>query len=141
MIRRSHRDVVYLAVLRIWDVYPRSRILIFTYPGSENPKTATKERGEKNSCHTFFWSHKFHKFENYFTFVILKIKIWADFQSIIELFTQKTATKLSKIWVWDLGSEIRGPNEIRDQGSGKKLFRIPGPKRHRIPDLQHCYLG
>jgi hypothetical protein len=45
------------AVLRIRDVYPGSRILIFTHPGSRipdlgsripDPKTATKERGEKN---------------------------------------------------------------------------------------------
>jgi hypothetical protein len=39
------------AVLRIRDVYPGSRILIFTHPGSQIPdpgyKTATKERGEK----------------------------------------------------------------------------------------------
>jgi hypothetical protein len=30
-------------------VYPGSRILIFTHPGSQipDPKTATKERGEK----------------------------------------------------------------------------------------------
>ena len=43
-------------VLRIRDVYPGSRILIFTHPGSRipDPKTTTKERGEKNSCHTFF---------------------------------------------------------------------------------------
>jgi hypothetical protein len=26
---------------------------------------------------------------------------------------------------------------IRDPGSGKNLFRIPGSKRHRIPDPQH----
>jgi hypothetical protein len=32
-----------IPVLRIRDVYPRSRILIFSHPGS---KTATKERGE-----------------------------------------------------------------------------------------------
>jgi hypothetical protein len=41
---------------RIRDVYPGSRILIFTHPGSRipdlgswipDPKTATKERGEK----------------------------------------------------------------------------------------------
>ena len=38
-----------LPVLRIPDVYPGSRILVFTYPGSRipDPKTATKERGEK----------------------------------------------------------------------------------------------
>ncbi len=44
------------AVLRIRDVYPESRILIFTHPGSRipdlgsripDPKTATKEGGEK----------------------------------------------------------------------------------------------
>jgi hypothetical protein len=51
------------AVWRIRDVYPGSRILIFTHPGSQipnpgsripdpgsripDPKTATKERGEK----------------------------------------------------------------------------------------------
>jgi hypothetical protein len=35
--------------LWIRDVYPGSRILIFTHPGSRipDPKTATKERGEK----------------------------------------------------------------------------------------------
>jgi hypothetical protein len=38
-----------VSVLRIRDVYPGSRILIFTHPGSRipDPKTATKERGEK----------------------------------------------------------------------------------------------
>jgi hypothetical protein len=38
-----------LPVWRIRDVYPGSRILIFTHPGSRipDPKTATKERGEK----------------------------------------------------------------------------------------------
>jgi hypothetical protein len=36
-----------LAVLRIRDVYPGSRILIFIHPGSRIKKTATKESGEK----------------------------------------------------------------------------------------------
>jgi hypothetical protein len=67
------------------------------------PKTATKERGEKKIFHTFFCSHKFHKIENYryLIFEMLKKKLWASFQKIIELFTQKVITKLSKIWVWD----------------------------------------
>jgi hypothetical protein len=36
-------------MLHIGDLYPGSRILIFTHPGSRipDPKTATKERGEK----------------------------------------------------------------------------------------------
>jgi hypothetical protein len=54
-----HRRALYLKsyldsrqlipVLWILDVYPGSRILIFTHPKSRipDPKTATKERGEK----------------------------------------------------------------------------------------------
>jgi hypothetical protein len=43
-------DIWIPAVLRIRDVYSGSLILIFTHPGSRisDPKTATKERGEKN---------------------------------------------------------------------------------------------
>jgi hypothetical protein len=65
---------------------------------------------------------------------MLKKKIWANFQRIMELFTQKIVTKLSKIWVWDPGSEIRDPEKTY---SGS---RIQGSKKHRIPDpdLQHC---
>jgi hypothetical protein len=47
---------------------------------------------------------------------VLKKKIWANFQRIIELFTQKIVKKLFKIWSWDPGS------------------RTQGSKRHRIPD-------
>ncbi len=99
-----------------------SRILIFTHPGSQipDPKTATKERGKKKKfCHTFLCSHKFHKNKNYFSFEVLKKKIWANFQRIIELFTQKIVTNLSKIWAWDPGSEIRDPEKkpIPDPGS------------------------
>jgi hypothetical protein len=44
------------AVLRIRNVYPGSRVLIFTHPGSRilDPKKATIERGEKIFCHTYF---------------------------------------------------------------------------------------
>jgi hypothetical protein len=51
-------------VLRMWDVYPRSRILIFTHSGSRipDPKTATKERGEKKFVvKPFFVSTNFTK--------------------------------------------------------------------------------
>jgi hypothetical protein len=57
---------------------------------------------------------------------MLKKKIWANFQRIIELFTQKIVTKLSKIWVWDPGSGIRDPE--------KNLFRIPDPGVKKAPD-------
>jgi hypothetical protein len=46
------------------------------------------------------------------------------------LFTPKIFTKLSKIWVWDPGSEIRDPEKAYS------ISRIHGSKRHRIP---HCY--
>jgi hypothetical protein len=67
---------------------------------------------------------------------VLKKKIWANFQRIIELFTKKIVKKLFKIWSWDPGSEIRDP-EKTDSGS-----RIQGSTRHRIPDPdpQHCCL-
>jgi hypothetical protein len=81
-------------MLRMRDVYPGSRILIFTHPGSPDlkipdPKTATKETGEKKFVVNFLCSHKFHKIGNYFSFEVLKKKIWANFQRIIELFYLK----------------------------------------------------
>jgi hypothetical protein len=41
-------------VLRIRDVYPGSRILIFYPSRIPNPTTVAKEEGEKNFCSTFF---------------------------------------------------------------------------------------
>jgi hypothetical protein len=52
---------------------------------------------------------------------MLKKKIWANFQRIIKLFTQKIVNKLSKIWIWD-------------PGSGKNLFLIPDPGIKKAPD-------
>ncbi len=101
------------------DFYP-SRI--------PDPKTETKERGEKIFVILLFCSHKFHKIEYYVIFEKLKKKIWANFQRIVEVFTQKIFNMLSNIWVWDPGSEIRDP------GSGKNLFRIPDPGVKKAPD-------
>ena len=67
------------------DFYP-SRIPDL---GFLDPKKGTKERGEKIFFHTILCSHKFHKIDNYFSFEVLKKKIWANFQRIIEFFTQK----------------------------------------------------
>jgi hypothetical protein len=55
---------------------------------------------------------------------MLKKKIWANFQRIVELFTQKIVTKLSKVWVWDPGSEIRDPRS----GIRKKPIPDPGSR-------------
>ncbi len=94
-------------------------------PGSKNNN---KREGWKKLLSYLVCSHKFHKTENYFVFELLKKKIWANFQRIIELFMQKIVTKLSKIWFWYPGSEIR-KKPIPDPGS-----RIQGSKRHRIPN-------
>ncbi len=77
-IEETFKDLPY-AVLRIRMV-----------PGSRIQKQQQK-RGvkKKNFCHTFLCSHKFHKIENYFSFEVLKKKIWANFLRIIELFTPK----------------------------------------------------
>jgi hypothetical protein len=85
-----------------------------------------KDRGEKKFVVIpFFGAINFTKL-NYLIFEMLKKKNWANFQRIIELFTQKIVTKLSKIWV--LGSGIRDPEKTYS------VSRIQGSKRHRIPD-------
>jgi hypothetical protein len=85
------------------DFYP-SRI---TDPGSRIQKQQEKRGVKKICCHSFLCCHKFHKIENYFSFKVLKKKIWANFQRTVELFTQKIVSKFSTIWVSDPGSEIR----------------------------------
>jgi hypothetical protein len=64
---------------------------------------------------------------------LLKKKIWANFQRIIELFTQKIVNKLSKIWIRDpektySGSRIPDPEvkkaPIPDPGSGFATLRF-----------------
>jgi hypothetical protein len=75
---------------------------------------------KKNCCHTLFCSHKFHKTENYFMFELLKKKIWANFQRIIEIFMQKIVIKLS--------------SRIRDPGSEIRKKPIPDPQ-HWVAEL------
>jgi hypothetical protein len=92
-------------VLRIRDVYPGSRILIFVHsasrmsdPGSRIQKQKQKRWVKKICCSTFLCSHKYHKIVNYFIFELVKKKIWANLQRIIELFyTQKIVINLPKI--------------------------------------------
>jgi hypothetical protein len=69
---------------------------------------------------------------------MLKEKIWANFQRIIELFTPKIVTKLSKIWIWDPGSEIRkkpipDPGSWGQKGTGSRI-RIHNTAGMFIPD-------
>jgi hypothetical protein len=75
------------------------RILIFTHPGSRIQKQQQPRGVKKNLLSYLFCSHKFHKIGNYLIFEMLKKKLWANCQRIVELFAQKIVTKLSKIWV------------------------------------------
>ncbi len=121
-------------------VYPGSRILIFTHPGSRisdpGSKNSNKREGwKKNFCHTFLCSHKFHKIEHYFSFEVLKKKMWANFQTFYPKNCHQALKNMG------LGSGTQDP------GSGKKPIpnpgsRIHGSKRHRIPDPdpQHWFI-
>ncbi len=126
-------------MLRIRDVYPRSRILIFTHPGSRIQKQQqNREVKKKLDVKPFYVATKFNKIVNYFSFEVPKKKIWANFQRIIELFTKKIVNKLFKIWSWDPGSEIR-KNPFRDPDPGVKKAPDPGSRiRIRNTDFYHC---
>jgi hypothetical protein len=133
---------MYASVLRIRDVYPGSRILIFTNPGSRisDPGSRIQKQQQKRgmkkiSCHNFLCSHKFHKIAHYFSFDVLKKKIWANFQRIVEIFTQKIVNKLSKLWIWDSRSGIRkkpipDPGSRDQKGNGSRI-RIRNTGTHR----------
>jgi hypothetical protein len=120
-----------IALLRILDVYPGSRILIFNLSMIPDLKTATKKSGEKKFVVNLFCSHKCHKILNYFIFGMLK-KNLGQFSKNYRTFYKKFVTNLSKIRGRDPGSEIQDSRS----GIGKKLFRIPDPglgvKRPRI---------
>jgi hypothetical protein len=133
-------------VLRIRDVYPGSRILIFTHPVSRipDPKTATKERGEKNYVVIpFFVTTNFTKLNIIKFFEIPNKKFLASFQRIIELFTQKIVTMLSKIWVWDPGSrgQIGTGSRIRIRNTGQvryvRYWTIPTIQYPKILNLSY----
>ncbi len=94
-----------------------------------DPKQQQKRGVKKNLLSYLFLATNFTKLKIILVFLSAEEKNLGQFSKrIIERFTQKIVTKLSKIWVWD-------------PGSGNNLFRFPDPgvpKRHRIPDPQHC---
>jgi hypothetical protein len=102
------------------------------YP-SRIQKQQLKRGVKKKLLSYIFCSHKFHKIENYFIFEMPKKKIGANFQRIIELFTPKIVTKLSKIWVWDPRSGIQrkrnpDPGSRGHKGTGSRIrIRNTGP--------------
>ncbi len=124
-IRFWHRQKPVLRIMILPIPNPGFRILD---PRSKNRNKRVGWR--KICCHTFFWNHKFHKIDHYFIFEMLKKKIWANFQRIIQLFTRKFVTMLSKNM--GLGSGIQDPgSEIR-----KNLFRIPDPRVKKAPGFR-----
>jgi hypothetical protein len=95
-----------------------------------DPKTATKDKGEKCFFQNIFCSHKFHKTKYYFIFDMLNKKIWPNFPRIMEVFTQKLSPSPQKY-----GFGIRDPRSgIRKKPIPDPGSRIQGSKRHRIPD-------
>jgi hypothetical protein len=106
-------------VLRIQDVNPGSRIVIFIHPGSNN---STKRGGEIFFVLPFFVATSIKKLKRFFL-TSKENYFLANTQRIIVLFTQKFVIKLLKIWVWD-------------PRSGKNLFRIPypGSRVKKAPD-------
>jgi hypothetical protein len=103
-------------------------------PGSKNSNGKTRVE-KKFVVIPFFGAINFTKF-NYFNFEMLNKKIWANFQRIIELFTQKLSLSSQKygFGIWDLRSGNR------KKPTPDPRSRIQGSKRHRIPDpdSQHC---
>jgi hypothetical protein len=83
----------------------------FINPGSRflSIPDPTKGQGVKSLFSYLFCSYKYHKIENYFIFEQV-------------LFTPKMATKFSKIWVWDQGSEIRDPKKVKVSTECCKAF-------------------
>ncbi len=104
---------------------PGSWFLAIPDPRSKNSNK--REGWKKMCCHNFLCSHKFQKIATYFSFELLKKKMWANFQRIIELFNQNCQQVLKNM---RLGSRIRDPEKTY---SGS---RIQGSKRHRIPNPQ-----
>jgi hypothetical protein len=47
--------------------------------------------------------------------------MWANFHRIIELFSQKVVTKLSKIQVWDPGSEKTYSGSRGQKSTGSRI--------------------
>jgi hypothetical protein len=83
-------------VVRIRDFYPRSRILIFSHPGSWIRNSNKREGWKKISCHNFLCCQKFHKIANYFSFWTAEeknlgqfLKNYRTFKPILSISSQK----------------------------------------------------
>ena len=121
-------SLFYFSCRSVADPGCLSRILTFTHPGSriQDLKTAEKERGEKKfvvmPCLYPQISHKW----TLFYFWHSDEKKFGPFSKNYRTFYSKIVTKLSKILVWDIGSEIRDPEKTYS------VSQIRGSKKYRI---------
>ncbi len=135
------------AVLRIRDVYPGSRILIFTHPGSRIPdlRSRISDPGSKNSnkregwkkicCHTFFCSHKFHKIENYLIFEMLKKEFGPFFKEFYNFLLKKLSLCSQKY-----GFGIRDPRVKKAPDSGSRIrIRNTEKSKHNLMRRISCF--
>ncbi len=103
--------------LRIRDVYPGSRILIFVHPGSPIPKTATKEKGKKICCPTFYCTTNITKLN-----IILFLNRWRkNFGPIykeLQNFLPKNCHEPLNNIGWGSGIQNLGSRDQKGTGSG-----------------------
>ncbi len=83
--KRSHLFFRAVVILSVYATQCCGSGMFIPDAGSKNSNK--REGWKKTCCQTFFCSRKFHKMENYCIFTMLKNKIWANFQRIVELFS------------------------------------------------------
>jgi hypothetical protein len=146
----------FFSVWRIRDVYPGSRILIFTHPGSRipdlgsripDPKTATKDRGEKKIfVKPFFVATNFTKLNIILFLICWRKNFGPIFQELLKFLPKKLSPSRQKygFGIRDPGSEIRDPRS----GIRKNPFPVPGSRGQKgtgsrilDPDPQHCFFS
>ncbi len=124
-VLRIRQNYANPTVLRIRDVHPGSWFLPIPDPGSKNSNK--RDGWKKICCHTFLCSHKFHKIGIILVLKCRKI-FFANFQRIMELFTQKKLSLCSQKYgfgIRDPRSEIRDPGvkKAPDAGSGSATLQ------------------
>jgi hypothetical protein len=108
-------------------------------PGSRIQKQQQKREVKKNLLSYFFCSHKFHKIEYYVIFEMLKKKIWANFQRIVEVFYPKKFQNALKYMGLGYrgqkgtGSRIRIRNTA-NYGSGRQYRQRKGIAAYVVSD-------
>ncbi len=108
----------------------RSRILIFTHPGSRIQKLQQKRGVNKNLLSYLFCCHNFTKLNIILFLICWRKKSWPNFPRIIQVYPQKLSLRSQKY-----GFGIRDPRS----GIRKKPIPDPGSRGQkgtgpRIPD-------